>query len=237
MPDRIVVQERAALALARLGLAPPPFPAPFYDAYLGPIAARAVIVAARTGVLRALAERPDDPAGLARRLGLEAEGVRVLLGALVGLGYARCRGERYRLSRGARRWQARLPVTLAELSDWSWRGMGHLEDILRGGAPLPLHERPADDPWWTTYQTAMAEVARFTAEPVAAALPLEAPERLLDLGGGPGLHARRCAGAIPGSRPPSSTCPPPPGSAARGSRARRWPTGSPTSRGAPSPRT
>jgi len=61
-----------------------------------------------------------------------------------------------------------------------------------------LHDRPPDDPFWATYQDALAELASLTAEPLAAAIPLEAPRRLLDLAGGSGLHAQALVRRHPG---------------------------------------
>lgn len=105
--DRVALLERIGLALARLGLAPPPLPVPFYDGYLGLLGARAVMAATRLGVIRALAERADDARGLARRLELDPDRLEVLLAALASLGYVRRRRDgRWAPTRMARRWLA-----------------------------------------------------------------------------------------------------------------------------------
>jgi Dimerisation domain len=156
LPDRVAFLERLGLAASRLGIVPPLFPTPFFDAYLGPMAARAVMAASSLGVFAALAERPDDAAGLARRTELLPDRLEILLAVLVTLGYLRRRRGRYRLTRTAKRWlapSARRPLDLwsGGLSYWSWRGMDSLEDVLRGAPPIGLHERPADDPFWPDY--------------------------------------------------------------------------------------
>jgi hypothetical protein len=203
LPDRVVFLERLALAASRLGIAPPLFPAPFFDAYLNPMAARAVMAASSLGVFASLAERPDDAAGLARRTGLVQSRLEVLLTVLVTLGYLRCRRGRYRLTRSAKRWLtpgARQPLdaVVGGLAYWSWQGMDALENVLRGGPPLGLHERPADDPFWPDYQAAMAQLAELTADIVAGVIPAKQPRRLLDLAGGPGLHSAAMCRRHPG---------------------------------------
>jgi cyclopropane fatty-acyl-phospholipid synthase-like methyltransferase len=70
--------------------------------------------------------------------------------------------------------------------------------VLRGGAPIGLHDRPPDDPLWSDYQAAMAQLGELTADLVARAISVEHPRRLLDLGGGPGLHAAAMCRRHPG---------------------------------------
>lgn len=203
LPDRAALLERLALAASRIGIVPPRFPAPYFDAYLGPMAARAVMAATSLGVFAALAEHPGDAADIARHAGLVEERLEVLLATLVALGYVRRRRGRYRLTRAARRWLApgaRRPLhaAISGLAYWSWEGMGSLEDVLRGGEPGGLHERPAGDPFWADYQAAMAEFAALTADVVARAIPVKRPRRLLDLAGGPGLHSAAMCRRHPG---------------------------------------
>lgn len=194
LPDRVALVERVALAASRLGLTPPPFPAPFFDGYLGVMAARAMMSATSLGVFAVLAERPEDAAGLAQRTGLVETRLEVLLAVLETLGYVRFRRGRYRLTRTAKRWLApsssrRLDAVVGGLTYWNWRGMDALEDVLGGGAPIGLHDRPADDPLWPQYQSAMAQLSQFTADTVARMIPAKRPRRLLDLAGGPGMHS------------------------------------------------
>lgn len=205
LPDRVALLERLALAASRLGVVPPPFPTPYFDAYVGTTTSRAVMAATSLGVFAALAEQPDDAAGLARRTGLVQERLEVLLAVLVTLGYLRLRRGRYGLRRSARRWLSpgsnlSLDAVVGKLAYWNWRGMDALEEVLRGGDPIGLHERPADDPFWPDYQAAMAQLSALTADIVAAAIPARSPERLLDLAGGHGLHSAAMCHRHPGLR-------------------------------------
>ena len=201
LPQRAAVVERLLLAGLRLGIAPPQVPVPFFDAYLAPLGARAVISGARLGIFEALAERPARSSELAQRLGLQGERLDVLLTALLSLGYVRRRRDgRWRPTRMARRWLVGggVEAFVSELAHVNWENMLRLEDVVRGEPPAGWHERAVDDPLWDGYQRAMAQLQRLTAETVAAAIPVEAPRRLLDLGGGPGLHAEAMCRRHPG---------------------------------------
>src|SRR5918993_380693 len=81
--------ERGGLVARHAGLAPPPFPAAYFDTWAAVIAARAVMAATRLGVIDALAEQPDDAAGLAQRPGPGGGGLHPPLGGLAPLHYAR----------------------------------------------------------------------------------------------------------------------------------------------------
>lgn len=202
LPDRAGLLERIGLAAAQLGLVAPKLPLPFYDAYLGLLGARAVMAATRLGIVEALAERPDTVDCLARRLALDAERLDVLLTALVTLGYVRRRRDgRFAPTRTARRWltgDRSVEGFAGPLAYANWEAMRGLEDALRGAPPTGWHERPDDDPQWEGYQRAMAQMERMLGDDLAAAIPVEAPRTLLDLAGGPGLHAAALIRRHPG---------------------------------------
>jgi DNA-binding transcriptional ArsR family regulator len=202
LPDRAGLLERIGLAAAQLGLVAPKLPLPFYDAYLGLLGARAVMAATRLGIVEALAERPDTVDCLARRLALDAERLDVLLTALVTLGYVRRRRDgRFAPTRTARRWltgDRSVEGFAGPLAYANWEAMRGLEDALRGAPPTGWHEPPDDDPQWEGYQRAMAQMERMLGDDLAAAIPVEAPRTLLDLAGGPGLHAAALIRRHPG---------------------------------------
>ena len=77
-----------------------------------------------------------------------------------------------------------------------WKWWGEIEAVLRGGPPITLHRAPRMTragrlhPW-------QYELARLSVSAVARSIPLRGdPMSVLDLGGGHGLFAARCAGAI-----------------------------------------
>lgn len=183
--------ERIGLgADAVVGL-PAPFPAPYVDAWVGLLRARALITAVRVGVFDAL---PGSTEEVAQRCGTVPERTAVLLEALRSLRYVRRRGAAWRATRRARPFfgpGAKVPLeaTVGELAAANWDAMTGLDDVVRGGDPPGLHDRPADDPVWVGYQAAMAELNALSADLVAGMLPLREPRRTLDIGGGPGAFA------------------------------------------------
>jgi SAM-dependent methyltransferase len=199
--DVVGIAERAGLALSTIGLTLPPVPQPFYEAYMAPIAARALIAATRLGLIAALAEHPASPTELAGSLGLDEETVELVLCALLNLGYTRRhRDGRYALRGTARRWltPGTWDAVIGGLAPDGWDLIGHLDERLQGRPPVGWHERPEDDPLWERYQHAMTQLARQAAGPLARAIPARSPRRLLDLGGSHGLHAAAMCRRHPG---------------------------------------
>ena len=198
------ILERGGLIARHYGVSPPPFPAPYFDTWAAVISARAVMAATRLGVIDALAERPDNAAGLAVRLHLDEPGLDALLSTLAALDYTRRgRSGNHRLTRTARRWLAADSDTaiagmVGDFTYDAWDHIEALERVLQGGEPVGWHHQDPDDPYWDRYQRAMFDLAAMSADVVAHALPLRSPERLLDLAGGSGRHAEALCRRHPG---------------------------------------
>lgn len=184
-PSGETLVERVGLAL-NLG------PAPVVEAMFAPIQARVLHAAVRTGVLRRL---PAREAELVQDLGLRPEPARLLLDCLAAAGHVeRRRDGRWALTRRSARWLDPASATsihgyiehTAEYWDW-W---ARLEDVLRGGEPVEIHDPPPGDPAWRRYITGQYELARLSAPEVARAVRVPAGARsVLDLAGGHGLFA------------------------------------------------
>src|SRR5919199_686563 len=157
-PDNLT--ERLAL---RLNLAP----AVVGEAHFGMPMPRAIIAGQRLGIFRRLCAGPASVDELARELELDPAGTKLLLGALAALGHVRRNGGRYELSERDRRWLDPASDTYvgtfiehcAEFWDW-W---GSLEEIVRTGKSLELHDRAAEDPAWRVYIRGQFELARLSA--------------------------------------------------------------------------
>lgn len=185
----------------KLNLAPVPLAASVY----GMPAARTLAVAQRLGLLAHLARTPATAAEAARALGLEPVPTRLLLEALAGARHVtrRRRDGRYVLHRRARRWlDPTSPTSVASYLDhtadyWAW--WADLERIVREGGSFAIHDAAAPDPSWRRYVTGQHELARLSADEVAAvvALPADAT-RLLDLGGAHGTFAAALCRRHPG---------------------------------------
>src|SRR4051794_30475680 len=127
-----VAAEGLALGAARAGVVAPALPLPLFDAYLAPMASRALSAACSCGIADAL---PGTAEEVAEQLELDELGVDVVLRALTTLGYVRARrGGAYRLTR-AGRWlrRDRLGLVVGEFVPDVWETMTHLGDVLAGG--------------------------------------------------------------------------------------------------------
>lgn len=155
------------------------------------------------GVFRALAERPDDPEGLADRLDLSRRGTRILLPALRTLGLLEVDGnDRHRPTERAREVLADpsspeyaaggLPLWLRNL-----RAFTRLPEALATGLPLddPEREDGRDEESLARFLAAMDAAPRDRVRRLVDLCLDRVPDarRALDLGGGPGHMSRELA--------------------------------------------
>jgi ubiquinone/menaquinone biosynthesis C-methylase UbiE len=146
------------------------------------------------GIFDALAERPDDADGLARRLQLDPQGTDILLVALHALGYVEQRGGRYRNSSPVEKFVLPdSPQTLhAYIGDFNrdmWDEFSRVEEAVRTGETSGLHSRDPDDPYWERYMRGLFDLTRLAGDDVARMIPVRNPKRMLDLAGGHGGYA------------------------------------------------
>lgn len=188
---------------ARLNLVP----LPAADALFGMLHSRILMAGVRLGLFAALEDGPAYATDLAARLKLDSTGTRLLCDALVAARYlTRAHDGRYAASRVIRRYL--LPASPHYLGDYleynydQWEWVTHLEDVVRGAAPLDMHHAlgemradgaPGEVPGsWARYMGGLAELAGAGAGEVALRLPFASPRdaatprRLLDIGGGHG---------------------------------------------------
>jgi SAM-dependent methyltransferase len=169
-------------------------PTPVVEALFGPIQARVLHVAVRTGMLARLARGPATAEQLARELGLAVEPTRLVLACLATQRHVGRDGDAWRLTRRARRWlDPSSPRSVHGYLDhtgdyWGW--WARLEDVVRGAPHEDIHGAPPGDPSWERYQRGQYELARLSAPEIARRLTLPpAPRALLDLAGGHGWFA------------------------------------------------
>jgi len=183
VPDGLV--ERLGLLLNKL-------PTPIGEAMYSMPIARSLQVAQRTGILAALAEGPREPAELAEHLGLQKTGTERVLDVIASLGHVKQRPDgRYEMTAGGRPWlDPRSDTYLGDfLADtahyWDW--YAGLEDLVRDGRHVELHEKAADDPYWQSYIRGQYQVARLSSAEVAKAIPLaRGAHQVLDVAGAHG---------------------------------------------------
>jgi len=163
---------------------------------------RVVTVAARTGLLTRLAERPATPDEAASELGLDRLATAKVVRALAAIGIVIGDGNRFRVVETLAPWLAAgadditpfIAHSHAMYASWG----ESLEPWLRGE---PWGVRPRDPETVRAFGSAMRAIGRRIAQRVAAVLDPGEARRMLDLGGGfgqysvalctlhPGLHA------------------------------------------------
>lgn len=189
--------ERAALALGLV-------PTPMGETLPALLLARTLMTASRHGVFEALAPEPRTAAEVAARCGTHPGVTRVLLDTLVSSGYLTLKGDRYVLTRLARKWL--LPDSPTSLHDsllyryleWDW--IARLDDFLETGRPLRFHEEMTKEQW-DLYQRGMLAFARLSAPEVVRHTPVPKGARdLLDIGGSHGFYAASLCRRHPGLR-------------------------------------
>lgn len=162
-----------------------------------------VLTAVRLGVFERLADGRRSAEELAEAIGGDARGTRILADALSALellekrdgGYALSAEAREFLLAGAPRSRRALLLHEARLYE-RW---GRLDDAVIEGARPP---DDAVDPRLRSdaegFAAAMADIGRQMADDTARALSLSGGERVLDIGGGPGVYAVAFARSAPG---------------------------------------
>jgi ubiquinone/menaquinone biosynthesis C-methylase UbiE len=156
--------------------------------------ARAIMAGASLGIFDALAEKPDDADGLARRLKLDPRGTDILLVALHSLGYVDHRGGTYRNAAAVEKFvlpdsKQSLRAYIEDFNRDMWEEFSRTEEAIRSGETTGLHERPPDDPYWERYMRGLFDLTRLGGEEVARMIPARNPKRMLDLAGGHGGYA------------------------------------------------
>ena len=170
-------------------------PGPMLD-LLGGMALKAVSVALKLDIFESLNSGPLTVVEIAHRVKASERGIQLLLNALEAIGYVKQQGGRYSNTPMTVKWMVRssphyiadaFPYTNGLLERW-----GYLDEaIRRGETPTLTWEWLDQHPdGWDNYNAAMMATARMADPEVIAKvkLPVTA-RRLLDVGGGHGLHA------------------------------------------------
>ena len=170
-------------------------PGPMLD-LLGGMAFKAVSVALKLDIFESLESGPLTAADIASRMKASQRGILLLLNALEAIGYVKEQGGRYSNTPMTVKWMVRSsPYYIAEtfayfngvLERWDY-----LDEAIRTGETPTLTWEWLDQhpSGWDDYNAAMMATARMADPEVIAKvkLPVTA-RRLLDVGGGHGLHA------------------------------------------------
>ena len=169
-------------------------PTPLLETFEAMAMARAIMAGVSLGIFDALAEKPDDADGLARRLRLDPQGTDILMVALHALGYVDHRSGKYRNTTAVEKFiLPDSPQTVrAYIGDFNkdmWDEFSRAEEAIRSGETTGLHSREPDDPYWERYMRGLFDLTRLAGDDVARMIPARNPKRMIDLAGGHGGYA------------------------------------------------
>ena len=162
---------------------------------------RVVTVAARTGLLTLLAQRPATPAEAAGELGLDPLATAKVVRALAAIGLVRAGGDRFQVV------ETLAPILAGGADDLTpfiahshsmYEAWGeNLEPWLRGE---PWTTRARDPEGARAFGAAMRAIGSRIAQRVADHLDIAGARRMLDLGGGLGQYSLALCSLHPGLR-------------------------------------
>jgi SAM-dependent methyltransferase len=176
-------------------------PVPFLETHYAFGLARTIMAATKLGVFESLAVQAATVFEVASHCRTDPAATQKLLIALAGAGYLQLHQDRFALTPTARTWLlARGPGSLVDTVLFAfeeWQLMSHLEDYVRSGIPISVHERMAADRW-ELYQRSMRALAGQSAQEVAQAIPVpDGATDMIDIGGSHGYYSvvlcQRCS--------------------------------------------
>jgi SAM-dependent methyltransferase len=189
-------------------------PTPLVQISFGMGYARAIVAGVRLGVFEAI--KPGawiDAPELARLTGCHPVGIEVLANALVGFDLLKRKGGRYSLAAPARRWlrrDARMElVDAVDFLGYCLDLTANLENDVRTGDIVRLHDKEHSPEFWQAYMRALASFTKLGAPEVGFRLKRAGAlkgvggqliERVLDVGGGHGRWAAALCDRVPGLR-------------------------------------
>ncbi len=209
---RAVEQGRHHLSRLRQRSAPPA--AVMMELILNAWVAQTITTAADLGVADALAGGPLSGAQLADRVGADADALKRLMRALIGIGIFRQGSDgRYALNALAETLRTDAPVSMAGMARWvgspqhreHW---SHLTDAIRTGHPVvpelrgkPVFEYLAGEAALReVFNSAMTNLSEFATVPLTAAYDFSAFGTIVDVGGGHGRLLAAILETTPDSR-------------------------------------
>ncbi len=188
--------------LEKLGLMTGMVPTPLIHTTFGVGYSRSIVAGTRLGIFEALGDGEAVPAEVAEQVNCHPEGTRALMAALVGFGLLERSGGRYRNSKAVKKWL--LEGSEQSLKDavlflgYCHELVWNLEDDVRTGAIVRVHDKQHPPEFWDAYMGALAAFARLLGKEVVKRVKVGTPRRMLDVGGGHGVYSAALCGRYEG---------------------------------------
>ena len=168
-------------------------PTPLVDTQIAFNAARAIMAGAELGIYEAIGKKARTADEIAAECKTNAHATKQLLNCLVGIGYLNWSDEKYSLKTKYHKWllkesESNLINKLRfQLIEWNWMAM--LEDYVRTGNTLQLHNS-VNEKEWNLYQEGMRDLSVNAAKELAGKIPISKnATSMLDIGGSHGLYS------------------------------------------------
>ncbi|HET6721645.1 MAG TPA: class I SAM-dependent methyltransferase [Chitinophagaceae bacterium] len=168
-------------------------PTPLVDTQIAFNAARAIMAGAELGIYEAIGKNSKTADEIAAECKTNAHATKQLLNCLVGVGYLSWTNEKYSLKPKYYKWllkesESNLISKLRfQLIEWNWMAM--LEDYVRTGNTLQLHNS-VNEKEWNLYQEGMRDLSVNAAKELAGKIPIaKNATNMLDIGGSHGLYS------------------------------------------------
>lgn len=168
-------------------------PTPLVDTQIAFNVARAIMAAAELGIYEAIGKTSKTADEIASVCNTNAHATTQLLNCLVGVGYLKWSNGKYSLKPKYHKWllkesESNLIAKLRfQLIEWNWMGM--LEDYVRTGKTLQLHNS-VNEQEWKLYQEGMRDLSISSAKELAGKIPMPTnATSMLDIGGSHGLYS------------------------------------------------
>jgi len=169
-------------------------PHPLVDPFVPAMSAWSLVTAVSTGIFDIVGDGLNTSESIARRLGIDPGGVRLLLDILVCLGFLESDNHKFSLTEVSR--MTLTDKSPSRLKNWvrfcriQLLAMEQLERALSSGERVDLTDLMKSEDDRRIHQLAMAETATPAAEWVASQIPVPAgSEIMLDIGGSHGIYS------------------------------------------------
>lgn len=168
-------------------------PRPLVETQVYFTAARVIMAAAELGIFEAIGKAQRTAEEIATSCRTHPLSTKQLLDCLVGVGYLRWSGGSYSLKPVHHKWLLKesdcnlIEKLRFQMLEWDWTSK--LEDYLRNGQSLELHDSISELEW-QRYQEAMRDLSFNAARELAGKLSVPAgATQMLDIGGSHGLYS------------------------------------------------
>jgi 2-polyprenyl-3-methyl-5-hydroxy-6-metoxy-1,4-benzoquinol methylase len=169
-------------------------PLPLIETQIYFTVARIIMAGAELGIFEAIGKDRLTVEQIAQKCNTNQSATEQLLNSLTGIGYISYSNHSYSIPNKFQKWLlksnesnliGKLRFQLLE-----WDVLNHLEEFIRTGKALDLHNHSMDQNGWKLYQEGMRDLSVNAAKELARKLPVpKGATNMLDIGGSHGLYS------------------------------------------------